>query len=114
MTMLAAELRTAMRLFRDYKAGDVAATREVRDLFSPADPCFLCDQPAGDDRDLLCTEDPAQPNSAAILAPLCADCMAQPTQQRLHQLRLMMAATFRGVRRHDVRLASAAALRRLG
>jgi hypothetical protein len=111
MSFLSAPLLDALRLYRDFKAGD--AVDEVREMFAADGECFLCGEPAGVDHDLLVTEDPTAPNRQAILAPLCSDCMELPLLLRLHRVRKLMAEMFPGVRRHDVRLIPAAALRRL-
>jgi hypothetical protein len=111
--ILSAPLAHGLRLYRNFQTGDARAVAEVRAMFAPTDPCFLCDQPVGDNFRLFVTEDPARLKIDAILAPLCQACMDMPLQKRLHRVREMLSAMFPAAK-HRVDIAPMSLLRRLG
>jgi hypothetical protein len=114
---LAAPFIESLVLYERFARKEPAAIAQVRGMFPPDAECFLCAGQAGDDFGLYVTEDPAGKRQRdAILAPLCATCMAIPLLHRLSKIQKVMLAMFPRLRRHDMRLMSPAerqALRRM-
>jgi hypothetical protein len=91
-------------LFRRFKNRDPDAIETVREIFPASSACFLCDEPVGDGFDFWISDDPQNPR-LAVLSPICARCMALPTQVRLNKLRDVIGAIWPKAR-HRVRLAA--------
>jgi hypothetical protein len=92
--MLSAPLPVAMALYIRWEARDPEALAEVAEMFPPNSGCFACGSEVGDDPGLFSGEDPAAKRQNAILAPLCAACMALPKLYRMAKIRRMMRAMF--------------------
>jgi hypothetical protein len=110
---LTAPLRDSLELFRRFKAGEPDAVAEVRAMFPADADCFLCMQPAGSDHDLVVTEDPSNPKVDAIIAPLCAGCVALPLLNRAHRMRQMLIAMFPRLNPRKISVLTPADLRRV-
>jgi hypothetical protein len=90
--IFSAPLKDAYSLYQRWSQHDPEARAEVAELFPPGSDCFICATPISDDFGLLATEDPSKPLKDAILAPLCAGCMALPPVYRLAKLGKVMRA----------------------
>jgi hypothetical protein len=92
-------LQAGYSLYQRWDEHDPDARAEVGALFPAGSSCFLCDAPITDDFGLLVGQDPRKPLEDAIIAPLCAGCMALPPVYRLARLRKVMKAMWPQARR---------------
>ena len=85
-------------MFNAARSGDLAATEEFRTLWLDYEDihCFLCD--AAVPSDAVRSEPLPHKERPDLIfaAPLCADCSALPTLQRLHRVNKLLGQMWKG------------------
>jgi hypothetical protein len=84
--LFALPLKDGYALYDRWGKREPEACAEVAGMFPAGSSCFICNAEITEDFGLLATEDPSKPLKDAILAPLCAGCMALPPVYRLGRL----------------------------